>query len=258
MKVHQREKKRAKFRISFIVLFILASFISCFVFYMKSEDSFDISQAVQEKTEEEDIIVSEMVEKADSIKTIINPVQLSDKADESYFESVFFVSGTQMKGLVDYGVIPEENCLFSDSLYLSTLSNDLFAKYDINKHDAVYIMIGKNDMSSVDKLADFDGLKQFSDKVRVLNEDIKIYIVSMLPVSAKTENEYMSNSLVDNYNMLSLQFANSIEAYYLDLNTMFVGNDGKMLESKTEADGVRLTKAAYSEVGEYILTHIGE
>ena len=163
-----------------------------------------------------------------------------------------------MMGLADYNIIPEENCLFSDNLYLSTLSNELFAKYDINKHNAIYIMVGKNDISSIDKLADFDGLKQFSDKVRVLNENIKIYVVSMLPVSAKIENEYMSNSLVDNYTMLSLQFANSIDAYYLDLNTMFVGNDGKMLESKTEADGVRLTKDAFIDIGEYILTHIGE
>ena len=41
MQVHQ-EKKKAKFRVSFIFLFIIASFAACFAFYMKGD--FDASK----------------------------------------------------------------------------------------------------------------------------------------------------------------------------------------------------------------------
>ena len=66
----------------------------------------------------------------------------------------------------------------------------------------------------------------------------------------------ITNAKIDAFNSELLKYANEKNVYYLDINTMFVGNDGKMPESKAENDGCRLKKTSYEEIGEYILTHI--
>lgn len=248
MKVHQREKKKAKFRISFVVLFIFASFAACFTFYMKED--FDVSQAFSQKEEEQQNVVSEMIQQADTVEKAVNPVPESPKAEESYLSDIFFIGHSQMKGLSDYKVIPSENSYFSDDLSINSLNTlSISISSDIK---AVYIMVGLKDLDA----ASVDTLKSYIDSLKEKNLSVCIYLVSLLPLSEKAENEEFSNSKIDAFNAKYLQFANLNGINYLDINTMFVGNDGKMLSSETENDGVRLKREAYLEIGNYILTHI--
>ena len=256
MKVHQREKKKAKFRISFVFLFIIASFAACFTFYMKED--FDVSQVFSHEEEEQQDIVSEMIEEADNVKKIINPVQESERADDTYLSNILFIGNSQMKGLTDYKVIPPENGYFDDNISLTSVGGTAAPYIRRAQYDAIYIMIGNKDLDTADETSDFDGIKSLLDLIHSEYPSTAIYLVSLLPVSASVESNEMNNTKIDAYNSKYLQFANSSEVYYLDLNTMFVGNDGKMLESKTEADGVRLKRDAYLEIGEYLLTHIGK
>lgn len=256
MKVHQREKKKAKFRLSFVFLFIIASFAACFTFYMKED--FDVSQAFIESEEKQQEIVSEMIEEADGVRTIINPVQESERADDTYLSKILFIGNSQMKGLVDYKVIPSENGYFDDNVSISSVESMAAPYVRRTQYKAVYIMVGSRDISTAAELADFEGIGAFVESVRAENESTDVYLVSLLPLSDNAESDGITNQKIDAYNSLYLQYANSVNAYYLDLNTMFVGNDGKMLEAKTENDGVRLKREAYIEIGEYILTHIGK
>lgn len=251
MKVHQQEKKRAKFRVSFIFLFIILSFTVCFYFYMKGD--FDVSKAASAGNNDESVLAVFDNFKASKNK-IINPVQKSEPKDSSYFNDIFFVGGSWMSGMYNYGLIPQENMLLSDKLSVSDISND-----DIPECKAVYFMIGMNDLDKAEDETAFENLGNVIDKI-LEKENTDVYLVSLLPISAKyeSENPEVSNTQIDSYNSALLRYANSKNVYYLDLNTMFVGNDGKLQESKTEANGVRLTKNAYEEIGDYILTHIGE
>ena len=52
MKITQREKKKAKFRISFIFLFAFASFAVCFTMYMKED--FEITEEMLDERSEAD------------------------------------------------------------------------------------------------------------------------------------------------------------------------------------------------------------
>lgn len=250
MKVHQKEKKRAKFRVSFIFLFIILSFTVCFYFYMKGD--FDASKSASAGNDESVLAVFDNFKNTE--KKVINPVQKSKPKDKSYFKDIFFIGDNRMSGMYNYGIIAQENMLLSDSLSVSDINND-----SIPECKTVYFMIGMNDIDKIEDESVFDNLGNVID---ALTEKGKtdIYLVSLLPVSAKYEsdNPGVSNTMIDSYNSALLRFANSKNVYYLDLNTMFVGNDGKLQESKTEANGVRLTKNAYEEIGEYILNHIGE
>lgn len=251
MKVHQQEKKRAKFRVSFIFLFIILSFAVCFYFYMKGD--FDPSKAASSGNND-DSILSVFEGLKNTEKKVVNPVQKSKPKDKSYFKDVFFVGDNRMSGMYNYGIIAQENMLLGDSLSVSDISEK-----DIPECKAVYFMLGMKDLDKIEDEAAFDNLGNVIDALKERGLD-DIYLVSLIPVSAKYEGENpgASNALIDSYNSALLGFANSKNVYYLDVNTMFVGNDGKLQEAKTEANGVRLTKKAYEEIGEYILSHIGE
>ena len=256
MKVNQREKKKAKFRMSFVFLFIIASFAACFTFYMKED--FDVSKAVSEEQTVQQNAVSEMIEEADSVKTIVNPVQESARADDTYLSEILFIGNGQMKGLADYKVLTSENCYFDDNLSIAAAAVSAAPYISRAKYSAAYIMIGSADVNSITEDSDLNGLNDLINAVRGTNQDLPVYLVSLLPVTEQLENEGVSNLAIDEYNAKYLQFANSAGVYYLDINTMFVGNDGKMLADKTESDGIRLKREAYLEIGEYILTHIGK
>lgn len=258
MKVHQ-EKKRAKFRVSFIFLFIIASFVSCFVFYMKGD--FDVKEALKNQSEGDRAVMSVINDLAKGEEEpaqpkIINPVQYSDKENASYYNDILLVGGTQLAGLVDYRIIPSENIVADDSLSLANIdSQDIIDKSEGKK--GVYIMIGMNDLDAVNEENSFENMGALIDSLREKNDSIKIYLVSLMPITARTENGTITNFKVDSYNAACLAFANTKEVYYLDMNTEFVGNDGKLPESDSEG-GYRLTKQAYERMGSYILTHIGE
>ncbi len=264
MQIQQKEKKRAKYRISFIFLFIFASFAACFTLYMKED--FSAAEAVIKNQTEEitDMAVSEVSE--DSVKKIINPVQLSDKADSLYFRSAAAVGGSRIKCLSDYGILSENNIFIDDGFSSRSAGTDgegnpleydrLEAFLRDGGFDSVYFMTGMNDLGS-DEDGMFDGLDGIVDNLVTENPDVKIYFVSLLPVTASYEKDNITNINIDTYNSAFLRFANRKNVYYLDLNTAFVGNDGKMPESMTEADGFILTKDTCAAIGDYLLTHIG-
>lgn len=257
MKVHQ-EKKKAKFRVSFIFLFIIASFAACFVFYMKGD--FDVKEALKNESESDRAVMSVINniakgEEKTAEPKIINPVQYSEKENASYYDDILLVGGTQLSGLVDYRIIPSENVIADDSLSLANInSKDIIAKSEGKK--GVYIMIGMHDLDAVNEENSFENMGALIDGLREKNDSVKIYLVSLLPITARSETGTVTNFKVDSYNAACLAFANTKEVYYLDVNTEFVGNDGKLPESDCEG-GTRLTKQSYERMGSYILTHIG-
>ncbi|MDE6599313.1 MAG: hypothetical protein K2K34_04455 [Oscillospiraceae bacterium] len=78
MKVTQREKKKAKFRISFIILFIFASFAVCFTMYMKED--FEITEEMLDEHSKAVVYIDSSVR--DSV--LVNPVPKSEKKSDSY------------------------------------------------------------------------------------------------------------------------------------------------------------------------------
>lgn len=254
MQVHQ-EKKTAKFRISFIFLFIFASFAACFALYMRS-DSDGAVPSVKTVEEEEEASPGESYEADGSaVKSVVNPVPSGKKADETYFDSAAFIVMNQLNGLADYKVVPKENMLSGDFL-LEELSTETESFINGNSFENYYIMSGINDLDNTS--AGLDGLKRLTDAIVEKNPDAGVYILSLMPVTAKSENDSVSNVKISAFNSELLEFANENGVHYLDLNTYFVGNDGKLPETKTESVGNRLKRDVYLEIGNYLLTHIAD
>ena len=257
MIVRQNEKKKAKFRVSFLFLFIFASFAVCFVLYMKED--FEISSDLIEPAE--DAVV--YVEPVGSANTVINPVPAGEKADSSYYDNAVFIGSTVLAGLSDYGFSGSAEMLLSDSINLGNFDTVTISANGVESSisDAVlrsgagkvYIMVGIDDIGSG---VTFDGLEKVIDGIKGQG-GADIYLMSLLPVTAENESRLALNSDIDDYNSRLLEFANSKNVFYLDVNTVFKGNDGKLAASEAELNGIKLKKSGYERLSDYILTHVG-
>ena len=243
----RKEKKHAKFRFSFILLFIFASFAACFALYMKSDDAIPVSSSNTEETS--DINSDELYEEKTSV---VNPVPKSERAQDGYFDSVLILAPEQMRGLSDYGAVPRDSLFTGD-----------FTPSDIMTSSAVSFLTGKNCGSlyiffGADSAASqgFDGLTQLITDINEKSDNVKIYLVSAIPLKSDNETETLTNAHIESFNSLLLKFADENSVNYLDLNTFLVGNDGKLPNNKAEAVGDRLKKDTYLEIADFLLTHI--
>lgn len=262
MKVTQREKKKAKFRISFIVLFIFASFAVCFTMYMKED--FEITEEMLDEHSKAVVYIDSSGR--DSV--LVNPVPKSEKKSDSYYSDAVFIGSAALAGLSDYGYTDPENMLLSDSIRLNNFSTLILSENDeqssiaetVQKKTAsnVYIMVGLYDLADIDSNDLFSGLEAFIESVGKQGAGKKIYLISLLPVPAETEGMIASNADIDAYNSLLMKFADKMRVSYLDVNTDFKGNDGKLPSSAAELNGIRLKEEYYEKLSDYILTHVSE
>ena len=262
MKVSQREKKKVKFRISFIFLFIFASFAVCFTLYMK--DDFVITEDMFEDDTEAVVYIEPVGQNS----SVVNPVSRGDRKDNSYYDSAVFVGSKALSGLSDYGYVKAENMLLSDEIKLSNFnsvilsengSESTVAETIMRKNaDKIYIMTGLYDLDNMENADFFDEFEAFIENVKESDESIDVYIISLLPVPASAESTAALNTDIDAYNSKLLEFANKMNVYYLDVNTEFKGNDGKLPASDAEINGIRLKKEIYEKFSEYILSHVAE
>ncbi len=262
MKITQREKKKAKFRISFIFLFAFASFAVCFTMYMKED--FEITEEMLDERSEAVVYIDPAGRK----NNFVNPVPKSEKKSEDYYSDAVFIGSSALSGLSDYEYTDPENMLLSDSIRLDNFNTLILSENDeqssISEAAArknaskIYIMVGLHDLADIDSTELFDGLEAFIDDVSKQGSVKKIYLISLLPVPADTEGVVASNTDIDAYNSLLLKFADKMRVGYLDVNTEFKGNDGKLPSSAAELNGVRLKKDYYEKLSDYILTHVSE
>ncbi len=238
----QKEKKYAKFRFSFVLLFIFASFIACFVLYMTNEDDEYIQTAKYiDEEESKDSGVNELY----ISKTVVNPVPKSQPADMTYFNDAVIIANGQMTGFSK--LIPIEN-LYNGGF----VSNEILAFVKDKSFKNLYFMLD-NDCINSDSLMEISFiLNQLKDSKSELN----IYFVSVLPITVEKEKDGISNSDIDSFNSSALKFADENSVYYIDINSYFVGNDGKMPQSKVENDGITLTDETYFEIVDFLLSHI--
>ena len=262
MKVTQREKKKAKFRISFIILFIFASFAVCFTMYMKED--FEITEEMLDEHSKAVVYI----DSSGRDSMLVNPVPKSEKKSAGYYSDAIFIGSAALAGLSDYGYTDPENMLLSDSIRLNNFNTLILSENDeqssiaetVQKKNAsnVYIMVGLYDLADMDSDELFSSLEAFIESVGKQGTGKKVYLISLLPVPAETDGMIASNADIDTYNSLLLKFADKMRVCYLDVNTDFKGNDGKLPSSAAELNGIRLKEEYYEKLSDYILTHVSE
>lgn len=243
----RKEKKHAKFRFSFILLFIFASFAACFALYMKSDDAIPVSNSNTEETS--DIDSDELYEAKTSV---VNPVPKSECAQDGYFDSTLILAPEQMRGLSDYGAVPRDNLFTGDFTPSDIMTSTAVSFLTGKDYSSLYIFFGADSALS----QGFDGLSQLISDINEKSDNVKIYLVSAIPLKADNETETITNADIESFNSLLLKFASENNVNFLDLNTFLVGNDGKLPDNKAEAVGDRLKKDTYLEIADFLLTHI--
>lgn len=243
----RKEKKHAKFRFSFILLFIFASFAACFALYMNSDNAIPVSNS---NTEETSGVDSDGL--YENKTSVVNPVPKSDNAQDGYFDNVLMLAPEQMRGLSDYGTVPRDNLFTGDFTPSDIMTSSAVSFLAGKDYSSLYIFFGTDSVAS----QDFDSLADLISDINEKKTNVKIYLVSAIPIKADTETETLTNADIESLNSLLLRFANESNVNYLDLNTFLVGNDGKLPNNKAEAVGDRLKKDTYLEIADFLLTHI--
>ena len=248
MQIH-KEKKHAKFRFSFILLFIFASFAACFALYMNSDEN-DAAMVSKIQAEELDNDTNDVL--YEEYLNVVNPVPKSDRAADGYFDNAVILAPEQMRGLSDYGAVARENLFTGEFTPFDIMSGEAASFLSGRSYESIYIFWDESSVSS----PNFDSLSELIGSINEKNDTTKIYLVSAIPLKADDETDTLTNSDIEGFNSLMLNFANEKKVNYIDLNTFLVGNDGKLPKGKAESVGKRLKKDTYLEIADYLLTHI--
>ncbi|MGN0642151.1 MAG: GDSL-type esterase/lipase family protein [Huintestinicola sp.] len=269
MVVTGKKKKPLKFRISFILLFIFASFAACFALYMRY-GSFEPDELSSEEQGDFTVISQPQTDIAEDEQEAapVNPIAECENVGEDYLNSCMFAGDSLIVGLSSYGIIPEEQVAAGVGMSVMTInktpvqnadgSEELIAdKINAAKPENLYILLGLNLMNYY---TDDQLLAEYGDFIDSIDsENTTIYVISVPPVTAaREENEEnpILNSDIDNFNSNLLKFANNRGICYIDLNSALKGSDGRFSEEDAEADGIHFKKSTYRIFIDYILTHV--
>ena len=77
----------------------------------------------------------------------------------------------------------------------------------------------------------------------------------MTDAKEQSKTSPISNADINSFNEKLLDYANSNNMYYLDVNTYFKNENGMMPADLAENDGLHFKYSAYEKLSDYILSH---
>lgn len=277
VRTKKQGKPRVRFNFWMLVIIFALSFVGCFGVYMAAANINDNfldenpkKTVVQSKTTETSTQTASSAGEegtepasdgaAPAANTVANPVPESAAADASYFESCCLVtdstllkmgSTTGLKDVLGNADLNAASCLTTKiSSSYGTLK--IYETMKVKKPDILYLMLGSDiGLSPTDAM-----VQNYTQLVTDLHNDrpdMKIYIMQLPPTAADTET--VTNELINTYNSMLLDMANSIGVYCIDTNTALKSADGVLSAEYWSAEESSLTDAAYKAVEGYILTH---
>jgi lysophospholipase L1-like esterase len=130
---------------------------------------------------------------------------------------------------------------------------DALAQMECSK---IYVMLGVNELGW--KGTDIFR-NQSTELIRRLQEDhpdAEIVIQSILPVSAKIDDEgrYVNNGRINEYNQIWLELAEEFHVNYMNVAEVLLDENGQ-LPAELTYDGVHLNKAGCRQWLDYLRTH---
>lgn len=205
--------------------------------------------------------------------TVSNPVPYSEPVDESYFNDCVFVGDSIMEGMSVYGFFPESQVFASVGLNPYQLNTEKIDTYYGNvtalsavvsaRPSKMYIMMGMNGVAWNINEEMIEQIGTFIDNVKKHIPSIKIYLMSVTPVSAEREARPSTaegkilNSQIDLFNSGLLELADEKGIHYLDVNGSLRGGNN-CLPSNLTSDGIHISKSVYKDIISYMLSHTAE
>lgn len=200
-----------------------------------------------------------------------NPVAESEAKEKSYFDSCTFIGDSLTYGMSSYGIVPADKVYASMSMTAANTETEqvdtpsgkmtVAEALEQSKGENIYIMLSSTASAYMGIGDMYNGFTSLVSRVKALCPDSRIFIVSVPPVSSARESSKESpikNSDIDSYNAKLLEYANSNNIYYLDINTYFKDANGFLPAEDAENDGLHLKQSAYEKLADYFLTHTVE
>lgn len=228
MKVGRRKvKKEVKFRFSFVVLFFAASFLCCFVLYMKENQPESYYKSGGE-----------------IIPAAAEETQYTGEHQKTmrYLKNCIFAGGINAEKMAGFGYISEDSMLCGADLSIERVSEAVSEKYIT----ALYLM---PDISSESRFD--EEIRTYGDIAAAVQRDfpdIDIYM-TLLPPSADISETEISDSI----NELITSFSKENGLYCLDISSALKDKSGVLPDIYSSDEGME--REAYGIITSYILSH---
>ncbi len=181
--------------------------------------------------------------------------------DKSYYDNVLFIGDSLTVGLSMYGNLKNATYFCITGMGVDeALSRDmggvtLDALLDARQYDAVYIMLGINNMGSKRK----SFLSSYSSLVNHVQEkqpNAGIVIQSILAVTSSycAEHPNFNNDEIRERNAGLAELADGEHIFYLDLNAFYMDDAGNLRDSQAR-DGLHLKTKSYKVWKEALLAN---
>ncbi|MGN0469703.1 MAG: GDSL-type esterase/lipase family protein [Acutalibacteraceae bacterium] len=185
--------------------------------------------------------------------------------DSSFFKRTAFLGNSITMGLDVYNIVTEADFYCHEGLTVYGVLHDTLPKQKLTvieqliknrkKYDKVFLMFGTNETGLYDKSEFIEDYSKIIDTIKEKMPDVKIYIQSILPITAKKskENKYnLNNEQINIYNKQLKDLAKEKDVPYLDVASVFKNKNGTLPESWTP-DGVHLNPDYYYLWADYII-----
>jgi hypothetical protein len=258
----RKPRKRAKFRISFVALFFIASFVICFFAYMKNDNDFVFPGSGGEAPAGSDREApagndGEAPDGSDDGEAPAGSggiVPESEKKELSYLSDAFFIGSGELGGLSGFAWVKPDRIITDNMLKTSNIGS-LVLGFNGKNQTTVEALASVSPKSLYillrpEETPDTASLKAYIEKVREVSEDTEIYIISAFPPK---EDSGVTPNETDAFNSALLKFAEENDIKYLDINLSLTDNAGRLKKEYASDGGISGAGAEF--FANYILSH---
>ena len=191
--------------------------------------------------------------------------------DDSVFDSAVFLGDSRTEGFQLFSGMKHGTFHWARGMSVFRADNEDYKVFEVDgeeltlvgtldkgTYDAVYLMIGVNELSS--NVAPYQqGLETLIDKVLAAQPDAVVYLQLLPPVNdamcrANGLASYINNANVQAYNEVIIQMAAEKKVVLLNIPEIYTGEDGQ-LPAELASDGCHFAIGAYKRWADYLRSH---
>lgn len=204
---------------------------------------------------------------------VVSSARLPETADagEDYISRMVFIGDSTTYGLKAYSVLPAAQ-VWTPSSGTLALFNQSFATIvypttgaeipitdavELAKPEYVVLTIGVNGVSMMDEAAFKTEYTALVERIKSVSPDTKIICNSIYPVEASYEAKRngINNEVIDRANVWIEQIAESTGNRFTYSASVLKDDDGRLISSYGNGDGLHLSPAGFEQVLSYLRTH---
>ena len=183
------------------------------------------------------------------------------------FGKSVFIGDSRTEGLRDYNGLGKTTYFALRGLMVSTVATrpavtvngqrvTVLKALSYQQYDRVYIMLGLNELGWSSSATFVKKYGDVIDGVRAAQPNAKIYVQSILPITAKrsASDDIYNNTKVNSFNGMIEKLAKEKQVEYLDVASALRGPDGA-LPADASADGVHLKTPYLQKWCDYLIAN---